>query len=206
VNLYEFDSSNPIINIDPLGLADCAALKAAIARMTGSIHGALHSMADINRMFDDAKTSAGISLTITAIFAAQSGAGLSKALTANASKTAPVVTAAAKGTLPVGVFTPSGRIALAGSFDFKYAGYTAQAARNTGMALIATKEAGSALSQEGVQDSSRAVQRILDPYGRLADVQNESGASMSEQTYQTIKDLQAALRGMKDEYQQKGCK
>jgi hypothetical protein len=84
--------------------------------------------------------------------------------------------------------------------------YAADAARNTGAALIGAKEAGSTLAQEGAQDASKAVQRILDPYGRLADVQNDLGASMSAQTYQTIKNLQGSLRGMMDEYRRNCCK
>jgi RHS repeat-associated protein len=206
INLYAYVGNNPINYIDPFGLTDCAALKAAIARMTGSIHGALHSMSDINQMFDSAQTSAGISLGISAIFAAQSVTGLGKALTANASKTAPILTGATKGTLPVGVFTSSGTVGIAGSFEFNYTMYAADAARNTGAALIGAKEAGSTLAQEGAQDASKAVQRILDPYGRLADVQNDLGASMSAQTYQTIKNLQGSLRGMMDEYRRNCCK
>jgi RHS repeat-associated protein len=206
INLFTYVGNNPINYFDPFGLTDCAALKAAIARMTGSIHGALHSMGDINQVFDSAQTSAGISLGISAIFAAQSVTGLGKALTANASKTAPILTGATKGTLPVGVFTSSGKIGIAGSFEFNYTMYAADAARNRGAALIGAKEAGSTLAQEGAQDTSKTVQRILDPYGRLADVQNELGASMSAQTYQTIKTMQGTLRGMMDEYRKNCCK
>jgi len=202
-NLYAYVGNNGPNSVDWLGLTDCTALKAAIARVKESIHSALRSMSDINQMFDSAQTSAGISLCISALFAAQTATGLGKALSANASETAPVLTGATKGTLPVGVFTSSGTVGVAGSFEFKatmYAANAADAARNTGAALIGAKEAGSTVAQEGAQDVSETVQRVLDPYGRLADVQNDLGASMSAQTYQTIQDLQGLLRGMMDEY------
>ncbi len=209
INLYAYVGNTPINYFDPFGLTDCAALKAAIARTTRSIHDALYSMEGINKMFDSAKTSAKISLGISAALAAQSVTGLGKALMSNASKTAPILTGAAKGTLPVGVFTSSGTVGLAGSFEFNYTIYAAEAAhgaRNTGAALIGAKEAGSTIAQETTQDASKTVQRILDPYGRLADVQNELGASMSAQTYQTIKNMQGRLRGMMDEFRKNRCK
>jgi len=80
------------------------------------------------------------------------------------------------------------------------------AARNTGAVLIGAKEAGKEVVQEVAQDASKTVQRILDPYGRLADVQNETGSKMVELIYQTIKDLQSRLRAMKAEYERSCCK
>ncbi|WCJ60937.1 hypothetical protein NXS98_07410 [Fontisphaera persica] len=206
LNFYGYVGNDPINYIDSFGWTDCAALKVAIARMSDSIHNALHSMSDINQMFDSAQTSAKISLGISVAFAAQSVTGLGKALTANASKTAPIFTSATRGTIPVGVFTPSGKVAVAGSFEFNYAMYAANAARNTGAAAIGAKDIGSTLALEGAQDASNTVERILDPYGRLADEQNDLGASMSAQTYETIKGLQGTLRGMVDEYQRNCCK
>jgi RHS repeat-associated protein len=206
INLYGYVGNDPINEIDLFGLVDCAALKAAIAHLTATAHGTLQSMSDINQMFESAKTSADASLAISFVFAVRSIVGLADDLAVNATKTAPVFTSAARGTIPAGVFTSSGRIALAGSDAFGSTMASSASARNVGALLIGAKEAGSEIGQDAPTRVSTTAQRILDPYGRLADVQNETGAEMSAATYETLKGVQDRLRDLKNQYNKNCCK
>lgn len=55
INLYAYVANDPIDFIDPLGLFNCDAAAAAIGREESLINGALHSMSDINQMFNSAE-------------------------------------------------------------------------------------------------------------------------------------------------------
>jgi len=205
LNLYDYVANNPINAVDPLGLIDCGALAAAIANQENLIHGAIGSMSDINQMFTDASASALDSLEESGAFAVYSLAGLGVSLLDNAAKNSTYALQVSRGTIPVGVIGPNttgGAVVLSGS---GIAG--AVAARDTGAILVGTKEAGSEIGQEVASEASQDVQRFVDPYGRLADVQNETGAQMSASTYQTILGLQSQLGGMLSLYNSNcGCK
>ena len=194
LNLYAYVANNPINLFDPLGLIDCGALAAAIANQENLIHGAIQSMSSINQQFDSAETSGDISLAISAAFAARSLLGLADSLGVNASKNATYAVQVSRDTIPVGIIganTTGGAVVLSGN---GIAGPVSAA--DTGAVLIGAKEAGTEIGQAAASNASQDVQRILDPYGRLADVQNETGAEMSASTYQTILGLQSQLGGM----------
>jgi hypothetical protein len=132
-------------------------------------------------------------------------ASLTASLSENAAKNATYALQVSKGTIPVGVIGPSttgGSVVLSGS---GIAGPVSAA--NVGAGVIGAQEAGQDIGQEAASRLSTGVQRVLDPYGRLADVQNETGAEMSASTYQTILGLQSQLGGMLSLYNSScGCK
>jgi RHS repeat-associated protein len=203
LNLYAYVGNNPVNYVDLWGLTDCAALAAAIAHEESLIHGALGSMSDINQQFDNVKWSTDASLGESLLAAGYSLYGLTASLSANAAKNATYAVQVSRGTIPVGVIganTTGGTVVLSGS---GIAGPVSAA--NIGAGVIGAKEAGSDIGQEAASRASTGVQRVLDPYGRLADVQNETGAQMSASTYQTIKGLQSQLRNMLNDYN-KNCR
>jgi RHS repeat-associated protein len=55
LNLYVYVSNDSINMVDPLGLVDCALLESFIFRTEHNISEAIHSMSDINKMFNSAK-------------------------------------------------------------------------------------------------------------------------------------------------------
>ena len=203
LNLYGYVGNDPINFVDLWGLTDCAALAAAIAHQENNIRGALHSMSDINQQFNNALWSSDASLFESLAAAGYSLAGLTEGLSASAAKNATYAVQVSRGTIPVGVIGPNttgGAVILSGS---GIAGPVSAA--NIGAGLIGAKEAGSDIGQEAASRVSTGVQRVLDPYGRLADVQNETGAQMSASTYQTIQGLQSQLRNMISDYN-KNCR
>ncbi len=54
--------------------------------------------------------------------------------------------------------------------------------------------------------TAEAIQRIIDPFGRLADVHNGTGAKMSAGTYDYIRGAQDILRGLQDKLRKNNCK
>jgi hypothetical protein len=203
INLYGFVANNPINAIDPFGLVDCAALKAAIDHLSGAARNAIGSLSGINQMFKDARASSLYSLEESGAFALYSLAGLGLSLTENAAKNATYAVPVSRGTISVGVIGPSttgGNVVLSGS---GIAGPVSAA--NVGAGVIGAQEAGQEIGQEAVSRLSTGAQRVLDPYGRLADEQNETGAQMSASTYQTIKGLQNQLGNLKKQYKKNCC-
>ena len=194
LNLYRFVGNDPVNSVDFLGLVDCDALASTIAHMEGTIRSAIQSMSDINQQFDNALWSSYASLGESLLAAGYSLGSLTASLSANAAKNATYVVSVSRGTIPVGVIglnTTDGIVVISGS---GIAGPVSAA--NGGATLIGLKEAGSGIGQEGASRLSTGVQRVLDPFGRLADVQNQTGAQMSASTYQTIRGMQSQLGGM----------
>lgn len=200
INLYQAMNNNPLSYVDPLGLVNCAFLASAIAHQEYNIRGAIRSMSDFNKQFANSRASSLYSLEESGAFALYSLAGLGVSLTENAAKNATYAVQVSRGTIPVGVIganTTGGSVVLAGS---GIAGPVSAA--NVGAGVIGAKEAGQEIGQEGASRLSTSVQRVLDPYGRLADVQNQTGAQMSASTSQIIKGLQSQLANMMDMYRQ----
>jgi len=57
-------------------------------------------------------------------------------------------------------------------------------------------EGGKELRNDVAGYLSPSVKRIIDPYGRLADVDNDEGRAMSKQTYDTILLMEAEFAGL----------
>jgi RHS repeat-associated protein len=197
-NLYRYVGNRPSAGIDPSGLTDCASLKGVISHLEGITRDAIRSMSDIDQIFVDSRLNSIFSIVQSGGFAAYSLYGLGASLTESAAKAATYTIPVSKGTIPVGVIglnTTAGRVIVAGSGIA-----TPVMARSAGAAGIGLAEAGSEAGQDAVQRASKSAKRILDPYGRLAEVQNEIGEEMSASSYQTIADLQSRLRSLIDEY------
>jgi hypothetical protein len=107
--------------------------------------------------------------------------------------------------LPTALVTSSGRVAGIGTSGFSDALTASTSARTAGALLIGTKEAGAALGEYAASDLSKRAQRILDPFGRLSDVQIEVGLSVSADNYDSIGFLQQQLRGLIDMYNANCC-
>lgn len=200
LNLYTYVRNDPIDLIDPLGLTDCAALATAIANQDNLIHGAISSMSDINQMFTDSRANSGYSIAESGGFALYSLAGIGLSLSENAAKNSFYAIPVSKGTIPVGVIGPiatGGEVVTAGSGIG-----LATVARDSGAISIGLQEGSQEVAQASGSEASHAVQQFFDPYGRLADVQNETGEQMSASTFRTILGLQSQLANMMDEYRQ----
>jgi RHS repeat-associated protein len=180
-NLYLFVNNNPQWFVDPLGLQ---------AEDPCCINGE-HvdcDLAGVGEMFERADVH---NKTSAAIFSANlflGGVGAFKSMAAR--NAAPAMTSAAKGTLRVGIFTEGGHVAVAGSTPFSTAVQGYNTARNIGALSSSSQKLGPVTAGTlGVKFGSTA-KRILDPYGRLSDVENELGLKMSRETYALLGSLQ----------------
>ena len=209
-NLNGFLSNEPLSRVDEHGLVaccfegraldiDCSALRNSIHHLDQLARDGIKQLADVGGYFDDAQISALLSLGISATFAVSTVSGLAKGLAINAARNTPaVVTDVARGTTPVGLFTKAGRVTVPGSPEFATTIARAESARNAGAASLFGKSAGEELGQEVAEDISKTIQRVLDPYGRLSDVQNELGSVASRSVYETIRELQGRRRRLQD--------
>ena len=205
VNLYGYVGNDPINGFDPLGLVDCNNLASAIARSKDRIRGAIQSMSDADGLFTAANNSAATSIGISFTSGGFAVGGVIKSLIQNAVRVAPALLSTSRGMLPTAVVTSSGRLAGIGTSGFSDALATSASARNAGALLIGAKEAGAALGENAASNLSTTAQRVLDPFGRLSDVQREAGLDMSAGTYETVAFLQQQLRGLIGTYKGECC-
>jgi hypothetical protein len=178
-------------------------LGSTIAKQEREIHDAINSYSDLNSYFKNADTDANWSLTESGTFAAGALATLSVGLIENAAKTAPALLGES-GSIPTAVWTNSGQVAGIGTPAFSETMQAASTARDIG----ALSEAAQSVTPDVARDvagetGGDAVKRIVDPAGRLAEVNIEAGDDLSQQNYDTIKSMQQALKRNLDLYHSK---
>jgi len=208
-DLYSFTENNPINGVDPMGL-DCQSLASLIASQQRALHSALRDYSDLNQYFKNANSNAWWSLGESFGFAAGALVSVGAGLTENAAKAAPGFLGggvrSGVTSIPTAVWTSSGRVAGIGTRAFTQTVQAATVGRNTGAILEGIQSVAPDVARGISGEAGNAVQRIVDPAGRLAEVDIESGDALSAQLYQTIKEMQRSLRSSMDNYQKCGCK
>ena len=105
------------------------------------------------------------------------------------------------------VVTATGLIRGRGTSAFYYTLNRAADARQTGALVIGGIDAAREFGFQALDNAGEVWSPLLssNPAQGVANAENEMGAQMSENTYETIKGLQDILRNLMDEYQNQCC-
>lgn len=204
MNWYTYAGNDPVNRFDPFGLDDCATLAAAIAHYYGMINSAIQSMGNINAMFDSANGLNNWSFWIGSVAQGFATTGfLVKGLSQNALATAPTLLLTDSG--KVATVSARGLIREKGTSTYRYTMRKAAEKRNRGAVVEGYQTAAQETVQAVASNASKVVGAVLNPADAASKAINEIGDAMSADTYNTIKDLQAALHNLLTQYRKNCC-
>lgn len=203
INLYSFNRNNAVGLIDLFGLMhiDCGFLGKQINHMEQIIRSAILSMGEINNNFGSANSMNNLGLGGSAAFGIAAGIGVWQEFAPNVAKTAAPIFNAGKGTL--GTISRWGRVARQGTKMWKKRmACQATDLRNADFEVVVKSimdngglEVGNGTLQAtvGLYADYNSIPISMNTAEGAAEHENEMGAAMSENTYDTILDLQQQL-------------
>ncbi len=165
------------------------------------IRAAIQGFSDLNSFFQNANNDAWYSIGESTGFAAGAFVSLGVGLTENAAETAPALLRAGSGEIPTAVWTATGRVAAIGTAEFSQTLQAAAAARNVGVIVAGAQSVAPDIARDVSGETGDSVKRIVDPAGRLAELNIETGDELSQHLSETIKVMQTSLRASMDRYQ-----
>jgi RHS repeat-associated protein len=204
VNLFQFVCNDPANMVDFLGLVDCAALKRAIARMTADARDAIHSLNDADDMFREAMVQQKWGFYVGDVAGGVATVdSLVKDLAASAIRTAPHLIPAADGTM--WTVTKGGKLVKQGWVPFQRVVAAASIDRQTEAIAIGFVEGSKEVRKEILNNAISPLGWISNPAEKAAEEEDEFGVTMSENTYDNLRQLQALLRDLRSQYNESCC-
>jgi hypothetical protein len=195
----DFQLDPPLAQRDQWDEKRCQELANAIDRLAASARSGLKGFNDFGEQFESARENNVLSLAQTGAFAAWGLLKTAASFVANAAKVAPVAIGGGKGFIPTGVSIGEGVVGVNNASAFSA---TVSAGRKGGIAFYGGTAAGNSgtdVAGLGANQFFNSVQRILDPLGRLAEVQIEAADFGSQDLFESLqhsRDVQGDLQNL----------